>query len=116
MEIKANIVTVDESGPVVIGFADDDKQPVNYLLLQYDATEKGAGLHIEVNDQQRSGYNFVQRIRLTDSAMFIELNSAGMRALKAESEIKVFPTAQVSNWPSFKLKVMRLLDGLVPVV
>jgi hypothetical protein len=115
MEITANVVTVDDGPPVVIGFADAPSNPSNYILLSYDPSEKDEGLYIELNDQIRGGYNLVQRIRLTDSAMFIELNSAGSQALKAGGEIKVVPSAQATKWPSFKSKVMQLLSDVVPV-
>ena len=40
MEINANVVTVDECKPVVVGFADDAENPQNYVILQYDPTEQ----------------------------------------------------------------------------
>ena len=115
MEIIANVVTVDEGVPVVIGFGDDNKNPVDYLLLQYDPTEKDAGLHIEMNDQIKSGYNLVQRVRLGDSSVHIELTSTGNQVLKTDSGITVLLSARVRNWPSLKTKVAQLLDGIVPI-
>ena len=110
MEIKANVVTVDEGAPVVIGFADDGKNPANYLLLQYDAAEPGVPLHVELNDQQQSGYDLIKRIQLLDSSVVIELTRDGENILKSGSSVTIRVAACVQNWQSIKLRLATLLQ------
>src|SRR5215472_10849544 len=65
MELKANIVTVNQEGSVTnIGFADDEYDTRNYLLMSYDREEPHEGLYIEVNGQNLSGYGMVQSVGL----------------------------------------------------
>jgi len=115
MKFGANAVTIDEAGAVVIGFADSDKNPLNYVLLQYDAADKKSGVYIELNDQRQSGYNLIHRIRFTNSAVLIELTAEGRRSLGSDPVIEIVPSAQIRDWLLVKAKMVRLLNGMVPV-
>ena len=114
MQIQAEVVTIDEGPPVVIGFADNDNLPVNYLLLQYDPAEQD-GLYIETNDQQRSGYNLVQRVQLAADVATIELTPTGAQVLKVGSRITITISSRIKGWASLKTKLVQLLGRVVPV-
>src|SRR5437899_192470 len=109
MEIKAEIVTVDDGPPVVVGFADAPSNPANYLLLSYDPATLDGGLYIELNDQIRSGYDLVKRIQLLDSSVVIELTSDGQKVIKTGSTLTIVIASEVQNWQSTKQRLATLL-------
>lgn len=117
MKLQANIVTVDEDGPVAnIGFADDAHDTKEYVLLSHDREEPQEGLHIELNDQKWSGYNLVKTIQLLDSSAIIELTENGAKELNAGLSITISISPKVQNWPSLRNKITALLKPLVQVI
>jgi hypothetical protein len=115
MEFEANVVTVDEGPPIVVGFADNPSKPNNYILLSYDPTEIAQGIYMEINDQMQGGYNLVQRIRFTSDAAFFELTPRGVQMLKTDSRIALNISPQVIDWVSLKTKLAQQLSRVVPV-
>ena len=116
MKLQANIVTVDEDGPITnIGFADDAFYTKDYVLLSYNLDEPEEGLHVEINDQKHSGYKLVKAVRLLDSSAVIDLTEKGMQQLNAGSSIAIIILPKVQNWPSLNKRIASLLARWVPV-
>lgn len=117
MKLQANIVTVDEDGPITnIGFADEAYDTKGYVLLSFNREEPEEGLHIEINDQKWSGYRLVKTVRLLDSAAVIELTEKGVKELNVGPSITISILPRVQNWPSLRKKIAALLTPWVQVI
>ncbi len=117
MELKANIVTLEEEDSLThIGFADDEYDTKNYVLLSFDPANPGGGLYVEVNDQKWSGYNLIRSIRLMDSSAVIELTDEGAKELNTGRLINVSILPTITNWSHLKTAIVALLRPWVPVI
>lgn len=115
MKITANVVTIDESQPLVIGFADDAMNPEVYVVLSADKPNQKGGLHVCVNDEARSGYNLVERVCLGERYLRLILTNEGERVLESGPEIEINVSSQVPQWASLKERIQRVLTHTVPV-
>lgn len=115
MELKINVVTVDEEDSVTwIGFADDEYDTKDYVLLSYNRQEPEEGLYIEMNDQKWSGYGLIDRIQLLESSVVIGLTENGAKELDTNSGIKISILPNTPNWPALKTRIRALLLEWVP--
>jgi Immunity protein 10 len=115
MRIQANMVTVNkESSAIQIGFADDEHNPKNYVLLSFDQEETEEGLYIELNDQKWSGCGLIHRIQLLDSSVLIELTENGPKELNTDSRIMISILPTVQNWPALRTRIDALLQQWMP--
>lgn len=115
MKIQANTVTVDKEGSATqIGFADNEYNTKNYVLLSYNQEEPKEGLYIEVNDQKWSGYGLIHQIQLLDSSVMIELTENGAKGLNTDSRITISILPTVQNWPALRTKIHALLAQWIP--
>jgi hypothetical protein len=88
-EFKAKFVSFqNEDGIVVVGFADDEFQTTQYVLLQRtlepDEQDRKLGhdkVHVELDSQNRSGYGGIERIQMEGSALRFALNAKGSKFL-----------------------------------
>jgi hypothetical protein len=95
--INAGFVYTQDDGEVVmVGFADEEYNTKEYVLLQRilnpsqeDKQHREDEVHIEVNDQRHSGYGGVRAIRLTRDSVTILLEPSIAEELRVESEIQV---------------------------
>ena len=77
-------------------FADDGKQPVNYVLLQRQLTpnqqdlELGHGqVHIEINSQRRSKYGAVNKCALSDDELRITLTEDAAEEMRVNQDVRI---------------------------
>ncbi len=117
MELKANIVTLHEEDSLThIGFADDDLDTKNYVLMSFDREDPDDGLYVEVNDQKWGGYNLIRSIRFRDSSVVVELKEEGAEELNTGPLITISILPAVANWRHLKTAIVALLRPWVPVI
>ncbi|HEX8954919.1 MAG TPA: Imm10 family immunity protein [Burkholderiaceae bacterium] len=96
-DLEARHVHIEDDGEILtMGFSDDQFAPRKYVLLQKalkpDEQERKLGLdkiHIEVQDQGRSGYGGVSSIRYSPSRLLIELSEAARKCLDISGNIRI---------------------------
>ena len=84
----SNCVTFQNAdGVVMVGFADDEFNTNEYVLLQRtlqpDEQDRSLGLdgvHLQVDSPDQSGYDCIKRIRVTRSEIQIELKPEAQSA------------------------------------
>ncbi len=117
MELKANIVTLDEEDSLThIGFAHDEYNTKNYVLMSFDRQDPDEGLYVEVNDQKWSGYDLIRSIRFRDSSVVVELKDEGATELNTGPLITISILPAVANWRHLKAAIVALLGPWVPVI
>lgn len=99
MEIhfNASIVTVDETADhVMVAFADREDSPFQYLILQRALApsdqDRRLGhdlVYLEVNDQLHSCYGGIDRLRITDREIVIDLSEDVVNSLGGVSRVAI---------------------------
>jgi hypothetical protein len=81
---------------VMIGFADDEHEPSQFVLLQkakeYDEQDKRLGMdkiHIQVEDESRALYGGIRLISKEGEHLLIELEDAAASALQVNGHIEI---------------------------
>lgn len=103
MTTKLNVnflYTQIENNIITVGFADDEFNTQEYILLQktiiYDDQDKKLGfnrIHITCNDQSRSAYGGILKFIFNNGKINILLDPNTADVLKTEDQIEiVFPT------------------------
>ena len=119
---KANFIRCqDQDGVVMVGFADDEFNTTEYLLLQrtlepdqQDCELGHDAIHVELDSPERSGYGGVKLIRLDGSTVRVELNEKIGRELGA-SAIEVELSASDAELAALK-EHLSLLVGKEPIL
>ncbi len=96
-EISAGFVHTQNDGDVVtVGFADQQHDTNSYVLLQRtlrpsdDDVRRGWDhIHVTVNDEGRSAYGGVQRIKLLDQCVLIDVSPETATHLRTGQTIRV---------------------------
>jgi len=93
----ASYVFVQDDGyMVMVGFADDEREPSRFVLLQkvkeYDEQDRRLGMdkiHLQVEDESRALYGGIRSISKKGGRLLIELESEAEAALQTEGEIDI---------------------------
>ena len=97
MRFTASCITwQNENGVVLLGFADDEFNTTQYLLLQRtlgpDQQDRDLGmdrLYIELNDQARSAYGTVEEARLRMQGVTFRLDQATAATVSNGESIEI---------------------------
>lgn len=96
-QCKARHVAVDDDGStIMIGFADDEFSPSRFVLIQkllkVDERDRAMGfdkVHIQIEDQSRSGYGGIVEISAGHDRLTVFLDQAARAALKIDGDIEI---------------------------
>ncbi|OMF92030.1 Imm10 family immunity protein [Paenibacillus sp. FSL R7-0273] len=84
----------DENDVLMIGFADDQYEPEEYILLQQtmhpDEQDLELGfdkIHITYNDESQSQYGGIEKVLLKPGSIEISLDEEAVEALDCESAV-----------------------------
>lgn len=98
MRLTANYVTCEtQDGVAMLGFADDEFNTTQYIMLQRQLTppspqDREAGLdrpHIEVNSPTQSGYGGVAKADLQQNRLVLELNPNAAADMSVDDTIEI---------------------------
>lgn len=94
--IARHISVEDDGRIVVIGFADDEFAPSMCVLIQkslkVDARDRAMGfekIHIQIEDQSRSGYGGIVEVSADHDRLTILLDETAKAALKIDGDIEI---------------------------
>jgi hypothetical protein len=92
----SHVFAQDDGYMVMIGFADDEHEPSQFVLLQkakeYDEQDKRLGMdkiHIQVEDESRALYGGIRLISKEGEHLLIELEDAAASALRVNGNIEI---------------------------
>jgi hypothetical protein len=119
--LEAKYVYADDDGDVLtIGFADDQFEPRQYILLQkaldpdsQDARLAMNALHIEVEDQARSGYGGIASVRYAKEELVIALTDVARKFLHVDGNIRIVLRDNAGANESVLAELTRALNGSV---
>lgn len=94
--IARRIIVEGDDSAVVIGFADDEFSPSMLVLIQkslkVDERDRTMGfdkVHIQIEDESRSGYGGIVEISAGHDRMTVFLDQASRAALKIDGDIEI---------------------------
>ncbi len=86
----------DNDHLTLLGFADDESAPSQYVLLQkakeHDEQDRQMGMdkiHIQIEDESRSLYGGIKRISKEGKHLLIELEEKALSALDIDGDIDI---------------------------
>lgn len=96
-EILAKVAGIYNDGYcTTVSFANDPDNPTDYLILQatnypskQDIDLGQDGIHMQINDQQNGGYNYINSIIIADRLIYINLFADVSEKQKIEQEIVI---------------------------
>lgn len=91
-----HVFSEDTDGVKIVGFADDNAAPTQYLILQqpqqYDEQDVKLGMdkvHVEVGHQSRSTYGGIKVVTSDKGRLSFELESSASEALQTDGNIVI---------------------------
>lgn len=113
----ANCVTFEEAdGVVMIGFADDEFNTNEYVLLQRtlepDEQDRKLGLdgvHLQVDSPNQSGYDCIRDIQVTRSTIRIEINPEAQSAFNCD-EVQIMFDIDDERYSSMLAHLKNVVD------
>jgi len=119
-EFKAYVVTYEDDGEIVtIGFAENAKNPNNYLIIEYsyeyDDQERSLGLdklYLELNDQSRSTYGGLQHVSLNPKKLVFSFDPDALGKLKIEGQLSIELMDSLSQDQLDKIREVLVKEGV----
>ncbi len=91
-----SVVTQTDDGSAMLGFADDEFNTTQYVLLQRDLEPSQQDLnlghdkpHIEINDQRHSGYGGVVEAQLQGNRLVLKLDAQAAADMSINDIIEI---------------------------
>lgn len=119
--LKYNFVASDEeNGVLTVGFADDQFNTQEYLMIQnwLDAEAEGEDdeIYIEHNDQSQGTYGGVERLVLSRDHALLLLSPETAEVIDTEQEVNIFFSATDEQFQQLKAGLEVVFAGkLSPV-
>jgi len=118
MEFEATCIgIVEEHGAIVVGFADNELAPSQYILIQRalepDKQDRELGhdrIHLEVNDPSKSGYCDLEQAVLSQTRLIVRLTQESTRSFGIDDLIDIRLAVPKEQFAAIKSACRKLFD------